>query len=401
MKPNSTRAAAAVWVGVVVTAATLNGLYVMSDVRTVPVARLASNLEKQLATNPKDADVHVNLARLYGMAYAVNSDELPVLALDGTTGANDAGRKEEVWFGHEPNLIPYRAQPSPDADRGRASKTYLQKSVEHYRAALHLNPDSLLARLGYGWTLEQSGDKPGAIEQYRRVIEVAWPKEQNSRMARLGQRFYTQETAGYLIPLLDPERDASEISELKARASRLERMPRPITPIAVPLSASATPKTIVDIDAQVRFDADGRGLLRRWTWITREAGWLVYDPAQKGQITSALQWFGDVTFWLFWNNGYDALAALDDNGDRELAGTELRHLAVWHDVNSNGVSDRGEVRSLADHRIVSLSCNYTAGDGLLVSAESSRGLRLKDGTTRATYDVILRPSAMVSAPAPE
>jgi tetratricopeptide (TPR) repeat protein len=400
MKPSSTRAAA-VWAGVVLTAASLNALYVRSDVRSVPVARLVSNLEKQLATNPRDADVHINLARLYGMAYAVNSDELPVLALEGLTAPNDAGRKEEVWFGHEPNLIPYRAQPAPDADRAGASKAYLQKSLEHYRTALDLNPDSLLARLGYGWTLEQTGNKPGAIEQYRRVIEVTWPKEQDTRLARLGQRFYTQETAGYLIPLLDPERDATEISELKARASQLARIPRPITPIAVPLSDTATRKTIVDIDAQVRFDADGRGLQRRWTWITREAGWLVYDPAQKGQITSALQWFGDVTFWLFWNNGYEALRALDDNGDQELTGSELRYLAIWHDVNGNGVSDRGEVRTLADHRIVGLSCKYTDGDGLLVAAESSRGLRLKDGTTRATYDVILRPSAMVSAPGPE
>jgi tetratricopeptide (TPR) repeat protein len=395
---SSTATAATVLVALTLTKASVTGLYLEPEVKNVPVARLVTNLEARLAANPKDADVHIQLARLYGMAYAMNANELPVASLQGSKPGES---KEEVWFGHEPGLIPDRSRTATAADRGTTSKEYLKKSLEHYRQALELNPASLLAHLGYGWSLDQSGDKRGAIEQYRHVIEVAWPKEQNTKFARLGERFYTQETAGYLIPLLDPERDAAEIVELKSRASRLRSVPRPITPIAIPLSANTTARRIVDIDAQVRFDADGRGLVRRWTWINRDAGWLVYDPAGHGQITSALQWFGNVTFWLFWNNGYDALSALDDNRDGELRGAELRYLAIWHDVNGNGLSDRGEARSLADHGIVALSCRYVDGDGLLVVAESPKGVRFTTGETRTTYDVILRPSAMVSAPLPE
>jgi tetratricopeptide (TPR) repeat protein len=399
MKPSRT-VAAVIGASIGLMAASAGAIYSRPDIQNVPVARLVSNLEAQLAANPKDADVHLRLARLYGMAYAANSDELPTYSF-AERGGNDKNKKEEVWFGHEPNLIPYRAQPAPDANRSRASKAYLQKALEHYRRALELNPDSLLGRIGYAWTLEQAGDKSAAIEEYRRVIDRAWPKEQSAKFAQLGQRFYTQEAAGQLIPLLDPRADAAEISELRSRASRLERIPRPITPIAVPLSDKATSTSVVDIDAQVRFDADGRGLRRRWTWITGDAGWLVYDPAQQGKITSALQWFGGVTFWVFWNNGYEALAALDDDGDGELTDAELRYLAIWHDANRNGISDRGEVRPLAEHGIVALSCRYVAGDDLLIAAESRRGVRLKDGRVRPTYDVILRPSAMVSAPVPD
>jgi hypothetical protein len=368
-------------------------IYAPSETRTVPVARLAANLEKELASAPRNADLHIKLARLYGMAYAMNAEEVPV-----TTRQT---RPDEVWFGYEPDLVPHRPKPGADTTRAEASRQYLKKSLEHYRSALEINEGSLLARLGYGWTLDQSGDKSSAIVEYRRVIERAWPKEQSARGSMPGERFYTQETAGYLIPLLDPSRDAKEIEELRRRITHLRALPRAITPIAIPLVDDVTAKSLLDLDAQVPFDADGQGLQRRWTWITAEAGWLVYDPARQGKITSALQWFGNVTFWLFWTNGYEPLAALDDDGDGELNGRELRYLAVWHDVNRDGASDPGEVRPLEAHGIVAVSCHYSAGDGLLVAAQSTAGVRLRDGRTRATYDVILRPSASVSTPAPD
>jgi len=332
---------------------------------------------------------------LYGMAYAANTDELPIAK--GLAGTN-AG---EVWFGHEPSLIPPRAQPAPNASRAGQSKVYLDKARQHYRTALDLNASSLLGRIGYAWILEQSGDKAGAVAEYRRVIERAWPKEMSKKFADLGERFYTQEAAEHLVPLLDAKSDTAEIAELKERISRFQAMPRPVTPIAIPLSDNATVSSIVDLNAQVRFDADGSGHHRRWTWISADAGWLVYDATRKGRITSALQWFGNVTFWLFWKTGYDALASLDDNRDSELKGAELRYLSVWRDVDQDGVSDQGEVRPVNDYGIVAISCVHVSGDGLLVAAKSSQGVRLKDGRVRPTYDVILRPSWSVSAPAPQ
>jgi tetratricopeptide (TPR) repeat protein len=382
--------ATAAVVGVISTS--LHALYARLDLEKVPVARLVSNLERDLTANPKNADLHVQLGRLYGMAYAANVDELPVVT---------RGEKQEVWFGHEPKLVPYASTKSQPADRASARTLYLQRSLEHYRHALTLDPESQLARLGYGWTLERSGDTAGAITAYRRVIEKAWPKEQAARMAGLGERFYTQEAAEYLIPLLDPQRDAAEIAELTRRRDGLRRLPRPVTPIAVALVDETTPARVVDLEAQVSFDADGSGLRRRWTWITPDAGWLVYDATRTGDITSALQLFGNVTFWLFWTHGYDALASLDDDNDRQLTGAELRHLAVWHDRNRDGISDRHEVRPLAEHGIVSLSSRSVPGDGLIVAAHNSEGVRLKDGRTRPTYDVILRHARSVSSPAPD
>jgi hypothetical protein len=57
------------------------------------------------------------------------------------------------------------------------------------------------------------------------------------------------------------------------------------------------------------------------------------------------------TGWLFWSNGYEALRALDDNGDGELRGAELWKLAIWRGRNQNGVSEKGEVSPLTAHGI--------------------------------------------------
>ena len=63
---------------------------------------------------------------------------------------------------------------------------------------------------------------------------------------------------------------------------------------------------------------------------------------------------------------------------------------IWHDVDQNGISDRGEVRPLSAYRIVALSCRYAEGDGQSTVALAPQGVAYADGTTRPTYDVILR-----------
>ena len=194
--------------------------------------------------------------------------------------------------------------------------------------------------------------------------------------------------------MLDAQKDRDEIATLRARTEQLKRLPRPVTPIAVPLKDGLTARDLVDAEASVSFDADGTGLRRRWTWLTADAAWLVLDRRGQGQIGSALQMFGTASFMLFWDNGYDALVALDDNGDGRLTGRELRGLALWRDADANGISDTGEVRSLADWGIVELSCRSRIDaahpDRI---AFSPRGVMFRNGATRPTYDVILRPSA--------
>lgn len=83
-------------------------------------------------------------------------------------------------------------------------------------------------------------------------------------------------------------------------------------------------------------------------------------------------------------------AALDDNGDGRLTGNELAGLALWHDANGNGISDPGEVKSLAEHRIVALSCGADRDakhpDRI---AFSRNGVTFSNGCSRSTFDLVL------------
>lgn len=83
---------------------------------------------------------------------------------------------------------------------------------------------------------------------------------------------------------------------------------------------------------------------------------------------------------------------MDNDNNGILSGTELDGLALWHDVNSNGVSDSGEVRQLAAYKIVALSCHWQKDmshpDEIALSPQ---GVTLGDGTTRPSFDFVLDP----------
>ena len=187
--------------------------------------------------------------------------------------------------------------------------------------------------------MDQAGDRPRAVAGYRDVLTDAWAKETAGGLPGL-QNFMpmTKEVAAYLIPLLDPVKDAAEISEVRSRVARIEQamQTRPITPIVIPLGDDLQVSDLLRRSAAVKFDADGSGVQRRWSWVSRNAGWLIFDKNARRHPASGLDWFGNVTFWLFWQNGYDALSALDDNGDGELREAELAGLAIWQDANERG-----------------------------------------------------------------
>jgi tetratricopeptide (TPR) repeat protein len=354
--------------------------YARADLSKVPIERVLTNLEDRAAEKPKDAALRFSVARAYAMGFASKAEEVEVL-----------NRDQSLWFGYEPKNVPFPLTPTDDPKAKTRAEEYLAKAIENYEAGLKLDPKHNVGRLGYAWCLEQAGRTDAAVEQYREVIAAAWADDQKLRALGPGRRPLTVEAAGYLIPHLEKQKNAEkEIAELQERMAQIAKLPRAVTPIAIPLADNLSLSQIEHRAARVRFDADGSGLKREWSWIKPSAGWLVYDRDRSGKIDSALQMFGNVTFWMFWEHGYEPLSVLDDNRDGELRGAELAGLAIWCDANGNGISEAGEVKPLSEYGIVALSCAHEVDAQHPDRIEySPRGATFTNGTTRPTYDVRL------------
>jgi hypothetical protein len=359
-------------------------IFVGEDVENVPVARLIENLEKIVKANPTSAEALLNLGRAHGMAYAQKTDPLNVV---------------KAYHGIAPPALPFGAvTDKADATQSAAAKAHLEAALKDYQQALALDKENLVIRLGLAWLTEQAGRKDDALKQYRMIAADTWEKEKSLTYTGFGGYSLTGEVSSYLLPLLNAEKDRQEIETLKEHIATLGKLPYPVMPIAVPLADGLAASDLQAPNARVAFDVDGSGLGHEWSWITPKAAWLVNDPKRNGKITSGRQLFGNVTFWMFWKNGYLPLAALDDNRDGSLTGKELDGLALWHDADSNGVSNPGEVKPLSAHGIVAVSCKWrTLNDQPDNVAFSPNGVAFKNGKTRPTFDFVLKPQDEVQA----
>ena len=86
------------------------------------------------------------------------------------------------------------------------------------------------------------------------------------------------------------------------------------------------------------------------------------------------------------------LSGCSTTSNAELRKTGVKDLALWRDADIDGVSDPGEVTSLADNGIVALSCHHVVvtDENAMVAAYAPKGVTFRDGTTRPTYNLILR-----------
>ena len=188
--------------------------------------------------------------------------------------------------------------------------------------------------------------------------------------------------------------DRSDWDDVAAKLQAMKTWPKEeliqlISPIVMSLQGEKDLTALLDPDARVGFDLRGFGQRQRWSWVRPNLGLLVWDPQRTGMITSGRQLFGNYTFQVAWATGYDALAALDDDGDGWLRGKELDSLRVWFDRNSDGISAPDEVLDLADCGIIGIAVK---ADGMAgIHPTNSRGLRMTDGRTLPTWDWMAEP----------
>ena len=382
----------------------------------VPVDRLLANLQRD--TNLDRATRWRAIGRVHLIAYLRQAAILPtyrnqpgVLA-EGRIGdcaeldAQAQGRGGPQNFppakpGERCEAREYSLGPKPEISQGDRAlaappNRHLSAAIDAYTRAKSLEPGHLRTRLALAFAFDRAGRKPFARAELRFIAQ-----EGLRRTASLNSgepmdwemHVVLSEAVAHFTLIAKSRADKNLIAALKRR---LDASPPAmyVTPVLVPLKSRVAFEELTDRASSVKFDFTGQGRAHRLGWINKNAAWLVWDPKNKGHIHSGFQLFGSVTWLAFWDNGYQPLAALDDNGDGKLSGAELKGLALWRDKDGDGVSDPGEVKPVAAHGIVALSyANKHVRDDLWVAR---KGVTFANGETRSTYDWQLREKLLLS-----
>lgn len=167
---------------------------------------------------------------------------------------------------------------------------------------------------------------------------------------------------------------------------------------AIATLSAGTPPVVLDLDqdgvidyGHVVMDVTGDGVAEHTAWVAASDGVLVWDKYGDAVVHDSSQYafsqYGG-------NTDLEGLrAAFDTNGDGLFSADDalFQQFAVWQDLNQNGVSEAGEVRSLADWGIVAIGL---ASDGQVryleggVTEFGRATATLADGSTMAVADVM-------------
>ncbi|KGB52625.1 Cadherin domain protein [Sphingopyxis sp. LC81] len=157
--------------------------------------------------------------------------------------------------------------------------------------------------------------------------------------------------------------------------------------------------------ATAAFDINADGAADRVTWNSSNDGILAVDLNGNGKIDSGTEIFTPGFGGGDFASGVAALASLDGNGDGviDAADAAFANLLIWQDANADGVSDAGELSSLADRGIASIATGATPTDeqvdGQAVTARG--GFTREDGTSGDYIEVQLDTQLGARAPARE
>jgi len=387
----------------------LDAIMAYAPTDSVPVYRLIISATKYIKAHPKDSGGYYLLGRLHSLAFAGNTRTLDVWRW--ARGYDPAASLPQVAFLAP---VPRMERTVPGETLPAEAREHLIESLRNYRNATELKPEQPLAFLGLGWMLEQGALFADQVDAPfkkppRRIAAQEWRAEALTTYRYLAansvslvgsnppespQEMLMEASQAILRllpgPDLSPEEKAETdrarnvVESFEERAKASPRGRGTISPIIFPLRGPEPLEALLAPERIVSFDLAGNGVPAKWPWVNSDAGFLVWDPENRQRIESGRQLFGSVTWWMFWRDGYAALAALDDDGNGWLEGDELAGIAIWRDINRNGVCDPGEVILLQEAGILRIAVRATGRTtGMPFNPQ---GIQLNDGTFRPTYD---------------
>jgi hypothetical protein len=166
-----------------------------------------------------------------------------------------------------------------------------------------------------------------------------------------------------------------------------------VTPIVLDLSGTGIHTTSASAQG-VNFDLTGTGHAQTVGWTGAGTGLLAIDLNGNGKIDNGSELFGVGTVLpngAHAANGYQAMAAYDTNHDGRLDASDAvwSKLRVWVDANHDGVSQPGELLTMAQAGVASIDLHARAADTMqngnlvgLVSSYTTTG-----GATHEVADV--------------
>ena len=136
----------------------------------------------------------------------------------------------------------------------------------------------------------------------------------------------------------------------------------PRDPLAIDLGALGIELT--SVKDGVHFDLDKNGFAEKTAWIGIEDGFLVLDRNGNGRIDDGGELFGDqviLSNGFVSVSGFEALKDLDLNGDGIIDSNDkaFDELRIWIDSTHDGLSQSGELKTLRELGIESISLEVT------------------------------------------
>jgi hypothetical protein len=164
-----------------------------------------------------------------------------------------------------------------------------------------------------------------------------------------------------------------------------------MSPLVFDFSGQSFIETVAASESNINFDLNADGRAEQTGWVKgKSSAFLALDLNRNGHIDNGSELFGDATVIVGQrkkaNDGFAALAAYDVNHDGKIDSKDpvFNKLSLWFDLNRNGHTDRGELVSLSQRKVQSISVR---------PAEIPRNLALQhrdslvpnDVRTRATF----------------
>lgn len=157
-----------------------------------------------------------------------------------------------------------------------------------------------------------------------------------------------------------------------------------------------------------QFDLDANGFRETTGWVSSADGLVVRDLNHNGVVDNGTELLGDRTVLpdgSTASSGFQALSALDSNQDGFVDAQDAAwdSLLVWKDANSDGVSTSGELLTMAQAGVTSISTTYTQpaapidlgnGNSVLQSGSFTR----TDGATGTAASLLFARNTAAATP---